>query len=659
MAKRIPPNKVDEIYSAVDIVDVVGDYVTLKRRGSNHVGLSPWTNEKTPSFTVSPAKGIYKDFSSGKGGNAVSFVMEMEGFSYVEALIHLAKKYGIEVEVEESPEEYGRDDKRESLFILNEFASKYFNRQLTENDLGRRLALTYFKERGILESTISDFMLGYAPDEWDAFVKEAARNQFSEEIVEASGLAFRSERDNKLLDRFKGRIIFPIHNHSGRIAGFGGRIIGKQENTAKYINSPETETYNKSRILYGLWQGRQAVRNKDEVILVEGYMDVVSLHQSGIRNAVASSGTALTEEQCRLVKRFTRNVMLIYDADRAGINAAMRGVDLLLDNEMNIRVLLLPQGHDPDSFVQEQGSAGFEAYLKEHSVDFIEFRISRLMEQHNVNEARGKSAIIHETAETLARIVDPVQLAVYTEMAAKRISISENVMAQAVEQARRTLDKHDQRNQRMRAQTPEVKEAQQPEQKPPVPAQRHEQETELLRLMLNYPERILLLGENEEEEHPLIPYIHEQMEELEFADEGLEQFRRMLIHQWNEKKAIDLHRFINHENAAIAALTSRLVTVPLPVDMVSEMWSKYNIRIPKWDENLEKSVEDALDHFRLKKIKSLIAEIQTYRNRQLTAEQEMEVIRKQMFLDELKRELSQKRGITLTWDVAMSEGGEA
>lgn len=322
MAKRIPQNKVDEIYAALDIVEVVGDFVQLKKRGSNFFGLSPWSNEKTPSFAVSATKGIFKDFSSGRGGSAVTFLMELEGMTYVEALEYLAKKYSIDLEYEETEESKEARSLRESLLVLNNFATKWFHQQLMESERGKRIGLSYFKERGLIQKTIDDFQLGISPDEWEAFKDEALKNQYTEEVLLASGLVGKSDKSDRLYDRFKGRLMFPIQDHMGKVIGFGGRIIGKQEGVAKYINSPETEVYHKSRVLYGISQAKQTIRDEDRAILVEGYMDVISLHQAGIRNAVAASGTALTEDQIRLIGRFSKNVLIIFDADAAGIKAA-------------------------------------------------------------------------------------------------------------------------------------------------------------------------------------------------------------------------------------------------------------------------------------------------------------------------------------------------
>ena len=388
MAKRIPKNKVDEIYAAIDIVEVIQDFVELKKRGSNYFGLSPWNNEKTPSMAVSQSKNIFKDFSGDKGGSAITFLMELEAMTYVEALEYLAKKYGITIEYEESsPEEAEAETLRESLLVVNEFATKFFEDKLLNTDEGKKFALSYLKERGFLDSTIEEFRVGYAPDEWDVFAKAAIDSHYKYEFLVETGLCFPAKKDKtRLLDRFKGRLMFPIINHLGKTIGFGGRILGKKDNAAKYVNSPESHIYHKSQVLYGLYHSKQAIRDLDNVYLVEGYTDVIGLYQNGVKNICATSGTALSEDQIRLLKRFSKNVTLLFDSDRAGVKAALRGIELCLEKEMTVKVLLLPEGHDPDSYVKEFGKSGFEEFSKEKSLDFLEFRIDELKKQYNPDQ---------------------------------------------------------------------------------------------------------------------------------------------------------------------------------------------------------------------------------------------------------------------------------
>jgi DNA primase len=340
---------IERIFDAIDIVEVISDFVSLKKTGQNYKGFSPWTNEKTPSFFVSPSKGIFKDFSSGKGGNAVGFLMEHEKLTYPEALHWLAKKYNIEIlEQEPTAEEIQIQNERESLLVINTFAQKYFTSNLYDQQEGQSVALAYFKERGIRESTIKKFQLGYSLEQKDAFTREAKKKGFKTDLLEKTGLTIQKE--NNAFDRFNGRIMFPIHGLSGNIIGFGGRTLRSDDKTAKYLNSPESEIYQKSKVLYGLYFARQSVAKLDKCFLVEGYIDVLSMHQAGIENVVASSGTSLTIEQLRLIKRFTSNITIIYDGDEAGIKASLRGIDLVLEEGLNLRVVLLPDREDPDSY---------------------------------------------------------------------------------------------------------------------------------------------------------------------------------------------------------------------------------------------------------------------------------------------------------------------
>ncbi len=615
MSRRIPPHKIDEIYAAANVVEVLGDYLQFKKRGSNYFALSPFTNEKSPSFAISPSKNIWKDFSTGKGGNSVSFLMEAEGMTYVEALKYLAEKYHIALDLEETPEDLVREDQKESLYVVNEFAARYFHKTMLETPKGRDIALSYFKERGLLDSTITAFQLGYCGDEWDAFSKEAIKQQYKEEFLLATGLVFKSDKDGKLLDRFRSRIMFPIHNHLGKVVGFGGRIM-TQEKMAKYINSPESEIYHKSNVLYGLHQAKKAIRDEDRCILVEGYMDVISLAQAGIENVVASSGTALTVDQIRLIKRFTPNVLLIYDADRAGIAAALRGIDLLLDAEMNVRVLLLPAGNDPDSYVKANGKSGFESYANERALDFLDFKVDQLRLEYNFEDPQARTQAIHEVAQTLGRLVDPVKLEVYLELASTKLGISADVIKRSITKSQAEKARLESRQEGFRQ-----KQAQ-----PTLPMDGNEyyeipiealippeelepeivsQERELLRLYMNYPERELELGEGEV--ISLGEYLTMQLEEIEFSNRVLQQFKTLLFLDFQKTGTLNLDHFLNHEERNIGRIASSLLTIPFEV---SENWAKYDIKAPNIDSDLEAAVQSALQHFHLHHLKKLITECQ-------------------------------------------------
>lgn len=419
---------IDAIFSAARVEEVIGDFVSLKRSGSNLKGLSPFADEKTPSFMVSPAKQIWKDFSSGKGGNVVTFLMEHEQFTYPEALRWLAKKYNIEIEEdrEQTDEQKEELKLRESLYIVSEFANKYFQEQLKETEEGQNIGLSYFKERGFTQQTIEKFELGYSPAQRNAFTETAEKKGYGKNILEASGLSIYKESEFGI-DRFRERVMFPIHSFSGRVLGFGGRILRSDVKAAKYLNSPESEIYHKSKILYGIFQSKQAILKENECLLVEGYTDVISLHQAGIENVVASSGTALTPEQIRLIKRLTPNVTILYDGDSAGIKASFRGIDLILEQELNVKVLLFPEGEDPDSFAQKHSSEEIQKYIAENATDFIRFKAGVLLEDARDSPVK-KTELIRDIIHSISLIPNVIQRELYIQETAKIMDIREEVL---------------------------------------------------------------------------------------------------------------------------------------------------------------------------------------------------------------------------------------
>ena len=423
---RIDHETVQRILDAADIVEVVSDFVTLKRRGANYIGLCPFHNERTPSFSVSKSRGICKCFSCGKGGSPVNFLMELENMSYNEALRWLAKKYGIEIkEREMSDKDRAVEAERESLMAVNDFAMHYFEDYMADTDEGRSIGLAYFTERGINAQSIKKFHLGFGPERGDTFLKAAREKGYTDSALETTGQCARSDRG--LYDRFRGRVIYPVFTLSGRVVAFGGRTLRSDKNIAKYVNSPESIIYSKSRELYGLYQARQAINRKNKCILVEGYMDVISMHQAGVENVVASSGTSLTEEQITLIHRFTPNVTVIYDSDAAGIKASLRGIDMLLAQGLDIKVLLLPDGDDPDSVAQSLSSEEVERYIEEHETDFIKFKSDILLrdaENDPVKRSRAISDIIH----SISVIPNPITRSVYVEECSRRFGIAEKVL---------------------------------------------------------------------------------------------------------------------------------------------------------------------------------------------------------------------------------------
>lgn len=436
---HIDRETVQRIIDAADIVEVVSDYVTLKRRGANYIGLCPFHNERTPSFSVSKAKGICKCFSCGKGGSAVNFIMEIEQMTYYEALRHLAKKYGIEIKERElTPEEKQAETDREAMLAVNEFAMHHFAHNLLETETGRNIGLEYFRERGINDQMVKRFSLGYAMENNDDLLTAARSKGYKEDYLLKTGLVSRNER-GAFYDRFRGRVIYPIRSLSGRVLAFGGRTLRTDKTMAKYVNSPESVIYSKRRELYGLYQARQAISRRDKCILVEGYMDVISMHQSGVENVVASSGTSLTVEQVSLISRFTKNVTVIYDSDAAGIKASLRGIGLLLAQGLNVKVLLLPDGDDPDSFAQSHSSSEVEAYLEANETDFVAFQTRILLDDAKndpINRARAITTIVR----TIAVIPDDITRAVYIQQCSRDLQMDEGVLTLQVQKFRMESD---------------------------------------------------------------------------------------------------------------------------------------------------------------------------------------------------------------------------
>ena len=430
----ISKTTIDAVFETARVEEVIGDFVQLKKSGSNFKGLSPFSDERTPSFMVSPVKQIWKDFSSGKGGNAVAFLMEHEHFTYPEAIKYLAKKYNIEVEeTEQTDEQKEQANERESMYVVSEFARDYFHKTLLNSEQGKAIGLSYFKERGFTEETIEKFQLGYSPDVWDAFTSEAIRKGYKLEFLEKTGLTIVKEE--KQFDRFKGRVMFPIHSLSGRVLGFGGRILTNEKKAAKYLNSPESEIYHKSKVLYGIYYAKQAIAKEDNCYLVEGYTDVIQLHQLGVENVVSSSGTALTPEQIRLINRLTPNITVLFDGDAAGQRASLRGIDLILEQGMNVKVCSFPEGEDPDSFSKSHTLTEVEDFLKENAKDFIQYKASLL-----VKEAQGdpikKAGLVRDMVESIAKIPDVIKREIYVQECARIMDIKEDVLFNTLAQIR-------------------------------------------------------------------------------------------------------------------------------------------------------------------------------------------------------------------------------
>jgi DNA primase len=652
----IPDDIVRRIYDATDILEVVGEYVQLKKRGANYWALSPFVNEKTPSFAVNPVKGIFKDFSSGKGGDAIKFLMEMEGYGYVEALRHLARKYNIEIpETEETPEQAIRRDKRESLLIVNEFAAKFFESQLLDTEAGRAVGLSYFRERGILEATLGEFRLGYSPDQWDALAQEALRQQFNEEYLLELGLVSRSEKTGKLVDRFRDRVMFPIQNAAGKVVGFGGRILGNRKDTGKYINSSESEIYHKSEILYGLYQARNAIRNEDLCILTEGYMDVILLHQNGIRHVVASSGTALTPEQIRLIRRYTKRVLLIYDGDAAGIKAALRGIDLLVKAGMEARIVALPDNHDPDSYVRLAGAEGFRSFIQANAQDFADFKLNLLL-AGGASGPQADADRLQQMAGTLALLPERVQRELYVRHVAQRLGVSEGLMAHAVEEAMKEAARHD------RPREPRESPDAQPGVPPPAEVKELktfeqlelvQQEKELLRVILSHHDKQFAAetGPSEDAagqpirypERSLMEFMMTELEGLVFENQVFEQLKNELFAEYAAHQSLRVAPYLSHADAGLSNLVAGLLTTP----DISPLWKKMREAVD-YDGDLRRVVMGAVFHYKARKVEVLLrdcrAKLQAASAAKDGAEEDLWLETFQ-YLMQLRRELHQKLGV--------------
>lgn len=449
---RIPESIIEQIFSTAQIEEVIGEFVQLKKSGSNLKGLSPFNNEKSPSFMVSPAKQIFKDFSSGKGGNVVTFLMELEQMSYPEALRWIAKKYNIEIPEErpQTPEEIAAGNLKEGVYLISDVAAKWYAEQLHETDQGKAIGLSYFKERGFTDETIKKFHLGYSPEQSAAFAEYALANSYSDQALESSGISMRNERG--WYDRFRGRVMFPIHSISGRVLGFGGRILQSNAKAAKYLNSPENPIYHKSKVLYGLFQAKQEIVKRDEALLVEGYTDVLSFYQNGVRNVVSSSGTALTEGQIAMLKRYTPNITLLYDGDAAGIRASFRGLDMMLEQGVNVRVVPFPEGEDPDSFAQAHNTEELEAYIGSNRRDFISFKTGVLLEEA-AGDPLKRAQMVREIVASIAKVPDRIGQEVFVKEAARLLEIDATALFEELD---RLLNDQSRQARRKQQQEPQM-----------------------------------------------------------------------------------------------------------------------------------------------------------------------------------------------------------
>jgi DNA primase len=627
---------------AARIDEVVGDFVQLKRVGSNLKGFSPFNNERTPSFYVSPAKGIFKDFSSGKGGNAVTFLMELESMSYPEALRYLAKKYAIEIEEAElTPEQREEVSLREALALVNKWAAEYFEKALWESDEGKQIGLSYFRERGFSNATIKKFALGYSFTANDALLKAAAAAGHKQEYLLAVGLVKQGERG--LYDFFRDRVMFPIRNSSGKCIAFAGRAL-RSDVPAKYVNSPETELYEKSKNLYGLFEARQAITREDRCLLVEGYTDVISLHQAGVGYAVASAGTALTVEQVKLIKRYTQNVSILYDGDKAGINAALRAIDLLLAEGMNVKVVLFPDGHDPDSYARSVSQEQLETYLATAAQDFTDFMAAVLVPQGS-DDPLLKAKASRRMVESLALIPDHIARSLYATRAAKKMGVAEQAM---ILELNKLIRKQALRRSGIDPETITEEPAHSPPQKTLDNGfdQSH-YEKELARVLVLYGNRNIELEAENDEGEPIqiqVPLgellIHELLsDDIEIkAPEYAHIIRTFREHFENHRSFPDEKQLFTHSEPALAEAVAGLIASPYELSM---NWAeKHHIYTDTEDQDLKRTMTDPLMRIKLARIKERMHQV----NEALQSTQDdvasMALLREKHQLDEIKREVS-------------------
>lgn len=563
------------MYETARVEEVIGDFVQLKKSGSNFKGLSPFTDERTPSFMVSPVKQIWKDFSSGKGGNMVAFLMEHEHFTYPEAIKYLAKKYNIEIEeTEQTNEQKEQANERESMYLVSEYAQKYFSNTLWETEPGKAIGLTYFKERGFTDDTIKKFGLGYSLDEWEVFTKSALDEGYQLEFLEKTGLTIVKEQtsgDAKTFDRFKGRVMFPIHSMSGRVLGFGGRILGNDKKAAKYLNSPESEIYHKSKVLYGIYYAKQAIAKEDNCYLVEGYTDVIQMYQRGVENVVSSSGTALTPEQIRLINRLTKNITVLFDGDAAGLRASLRGIDLILEQGMNVKVCTFPEGEDPDSFAKGNTYEDLVLYLEENAKDFIQFKTS-LLANEAANDPIKRADTVRDIVNSISKIPDRIQQEIYVQECAKIMQISEEVLYNTLAQIDKKGLSDASKKVKQEQKAFEVVRNDAVVEKVDV---QYELERKIIEMLLLYGDQKqefedLVLKENEKGELVLEPeiveakvyekvYLDLQEDEIELTNEQFKVIYYKLIERLNEDADFSINTFMAELDQEIVAEVSSIL----------------------------------------------------------------------------------------------------
>ena len=640
----ITPQTIEQIKNRIDIIDVIGEYVKLKKRGSNYLGLCPFHNEKTPSFTVSPAKELYKCFGCGKSGNTITFLMEHDKMSYVEALKFLANRYNIEIEETEStPEQKIVQQAADSLYIINNFATKIFDEKLFDSEEGQSIALSYLKERGFREEVIKKFQIGYNPNQKNELANALIQHQFNKDFLLKSGLvALRNE--NELVDNYRGRIIFPIHNNSGKIIGFGARIIGKNDKAPKYINTPENEIYIKSKVLYGSYFARLAIDKADECLLVEGYTDVVSLHQAGIENVVASGGTSLTIDQLRLIKKYSNNLTIIYDGDAAGVKAALRGLDMALEESLNVKLVLIPDKEDPDSYVNKVGATAFKEFIAVNKKDFIIFQLEVMLKEAG-NDVTSKSNVVNQIAETLSKInkaEDFTKQQDYIKQCSVLLKIDETGLTNLVNKYKRDKIVKDEKKLPFEEADYFHQQSKQPEdvldENVFLLNQDEAHERNVMRVLLENGLK------NWDDQKTMAQYIFEELEAFHFENTQLENLYNTYRKQYEQGLQPDAKSFLYNDDENIRSLVVSITMFPHELSL-------------KWDEVLEgmhitnrdTSQQDVLmsvNYFKLKKIKKMFEENQ--RDMEYADfDEQMRLIEIHKNLKEIEKEITRQLGTVI------------
>ncbi len=651
----IPKEIVDTVFATLRIEEVVGDFVNLKKRGTNYIGLCPFHNEKTPSFNVSPVKGIYKCFGCGKGGNGVDFIMEHEHCSFPEAVKYVAGKYNIEIpEVQASPEEDAARNERESLFVVNTYAQRFYSDYLYNTDEGKAIGLSYFHERGFKDETIKEFQLGFSPDKWDGLTVAALGAGYSMEFLEKTGLTINNE--TKTYDRYRGRVMFPIHNLTGRVVGFGGRILKADPKSPKYVNSPESEIYHKSKILYGMFQSRKEISVKENCFLVEGYTDVISLHQSGIKNVVASSGTSLTVDQIRLIKRYTSNITVLFDGDAAGIKASIRGIDLILEEGMNVKVVLFPDGEDPDSFSKRVSDSELKTYLSEQAKDFVLFRTNLMLEEVKGDPVK-KAGLIKDVIASIAKVPDPILVATYVRECAVLMEMGEDILFAELRKQQIAKNKA--------APRPVREQDEDPGPEPPDEAYSQEAsiekkgletenlEKDVLRLIINYGEINIHLDSKSESgevtyyDMRLVDHLIGEIlaDELVLNDPLFADLFEEIVFQVKENGSWDPNYFLNHPDSRKKELCIDLSSEKY---IPSENWKDmHDIHVPSEVEVLKHAAHNVIYKLKLKSVLKMIEVQQQILKNGEDEQAIMEALQMLYELQILKSSLSSRLGIVI------------